>query len=137
MSATPEVVSSLTVIPSSFSTTLNQASRCAFWKAPPQDEMVMLCCARPGPGEAIATTAKAPAPATMDRTINALMGLPLHAMDATPSRHGKQRSQLALAQVKDIAGLPLDMAGKAGNLLGSSAVAPRLGSRLERTGTAP
>src|SRR5262245_36318954 len=106
MSATPEVVSSLMVIPSSFSTTLNQASRCAFWKAPPQDEMVMLCCARLGPAEANAKTAKAPAPATMDRTINALMGLPLHAMDATPGRLKKQSSTFGLAQVKDIAGLP-------------------------------
>src|SRR5262245_3185454 len=54
-------------------------------------------------------------------------------MDATPSRLRKQSSQLALAQVKDIAGLLRDMAGKAGNLLGSSAVAPHLHRIWDRT----
>jgi len=54
-SAMPCVVSSLMVMPSSFSTRLNHASRCAFWKAPPQDETVIdLCCASAVPPSAMA-----------------------------------------------------------------------------------
>src|SRR5262249_18050664 len=92
---------------------------------PPQDEMVMLCCARLGPGQAIATAAKAPAPATMDRTINAFMRLPLRAM-ATDAKFVlvKQSSQLGSAQVKDIAGVGRRDGGKAGNLRRSSAIEP-------------
>src|SRR5262245_37398820 len=64
MSATPEVVSSLTVMPSSFSTRLNQASRCAFWKAPPHEETVMLCWAMLSPGPRIVKAPNSTALAT-------------------------------------------------------------------------
>ena len=57
MSAMPEVVSSLMVTPSSFSTMPNQASFCAFWKAPPQDEMVSVFCCAKAAEAPMATTA--------------------------------------------------------------------------------
>src|SRR5262249_16716850 len=113
ISAIPEVVSSLMVMPSSFSTMLNQASRCAFWKAPPQDETVMLCCATLLPGQAIAMAAKALAPATMVRTIN-FIGLP-------PPRDGrdigpqKAKFTIGSAQVKNIAVSPLGWPRKQAN----------------------
>ena len=66
------------VMPSSFSTMLNQASRCAFWKAPPQDETVRLCCATLSLAASIVTAPNSAATANDDF----LHGLPLRPFDA-------------------------------------------------------